>query len=287
MTLRSRYSFALHVALGAVALYTVPWLIGAASAATGDAPVPLPTPDALMAYVQNYGWIVGGLTVVYLCARWLLKKNESTHWLAQGRSLAIVTTLIGVGGTALQAYTTGTPWSGVLATAVLGLLHLADPTVAGKQDPTVGDDPPKKATTRGVGTLVVLLLGGLTVTQTGCLSSATERASTLSAAMVTLDASAKAFELYDGKHTADIAAKAKAASDGAKTPEDAAAARAAIAKARADLAAYQAVQAKVQKAFATAYSMLIAAGQVNDQPSMLGAQAALKTLTDLVTQVTK
>lgn len=126
MKLRSTLSFALHVGLAAVALYTVPWLIGAASAATGDAPVPPPTPDALMAYVQAYGWLVGLLTVAYLGVKWLLKKNESTHWLAQGRALAVVTMIVGVAGTALQAYTSGTPWSGVLATAVLGLLHLAD-----------------------------------------------------------------------------------------------------------------------------------------------------------------
>jgi hypothetical protein len=126
MKIRSAFSFALRAVLGGLALYTVPWLIGAAHAASGDAPVPPPTPDALMAYVQAYGWIVGCLTVAYLAAKWLLKKNEVTHWIAQGRALAVVTTLVGVGGTALQAYTAGTPWSGVIATAVLGLLHLAD-----------------------------------------------------------------------------------------------------------------------------------------------------------------
>src|SRR5678816_4448095 len=109
MKIRSAFSFALRAFLGGLALYTVPWLIGAAHAATGDATVPPPTPDALLAYVQNYGWIIGCLTVAYLVARWLLKKNESTHRIAQGRALAVVTTIVGVAGTALQAYTSGTP----------------------------------------------------------------------------------------------------------------------------------------------------------------------------------
>lgn len=125
--LRPILAFAARVAIIAIAVITITWRAGAALAATGDAPaVPPPTPDALMAYIQSYGWIVGLLTTAYLAAKWLLKRNESTHWLAQGRALAIVTTVVGVAGTALQAYTSGTPWSGVLATAVLGLLHLAD-----------------------------------------------------------------------------------------------------------------------------------------------------------------
>lgn len=132
MNIRSRIAFATRTLIGAVALYTVPWLIGAARAATGDIPVPPPTPDALMNYVQSYGPIVGGLTLLYVVVKWLLAKNASTHWIAQGRALAIVTTAIGIGGTALQAYTAGTPWSGVLATAVLGLLHLADAQVPTK-----------------------------------------------------------------------------------------------------------------------------------------------------------
>lgn len=130
MKIRSILRLVALATIAALVITTVPWLIGAALAATGNAPVvPPPTPDALMVYVENYGWLVGGLTAAYLAAKWLLKRNESTHWIAQGRALAIVTTVIGVGWTALQAYTSGTPWSGVLVTALLGLLHLADAQV--------------------------------------------------------------------------------------------------------------------------------------------------------------
>jgi hypothetical protein len=130
MKIRSIIRLAAHASIAALIIATVPWLLGAALAATGAAPVvPPPTPDALMAYVQAYGWLVGGLTVGYVALKWLLAKNESTHWLARGRALAVVTTVVGVAGTALQAYTAGTPWSGVLVTALLGLLHLADAQV--------------------------------------------------------------------------------------------------------------------------------------------------------------
>lgn len=126
--LRSAIRFVLHWGLASIVLYTVPWLVGAAAAATAGLP-PAPPPDALLAYVQANGPIVGGVTVVYVTARWLLQRNESAHWIAQGRVLAAIAVVVGVAGTALLALTSGTPWSGVLVTAVLGLLHLADATV--------------------------------------------------------------------------------------------------------------------------------------------------------------
>lgn len=128
--LRPILAFFARAVIIAIAIISIPWRAGAALVASGEAPiVSPPTADALMSYVETYGWIVGSLTVAYLAAKWLLKKNDSTHWIAQGRALAVVTTIIGVAGAALQAYTSGTPWSGVLATAVLGLLHLADAQV--------------------------------------------------------------------------------------------------------------------------------------------------------------
>lgn len=160
MKIRSILRLFAFAGIAALVIATVPWLLGAALAATGDAPVvPPPTPDALLAYVQAYGWIVGALTVGYVALKWLLKKNESTHWIAQGRALAVVTLIVGVAGTALQAWTSGTPWSGVLVTALLGLLHLADAQVT----PAAGGGKQGAA-----GMLAVLLLGGLTTGQTSC-----------------------------------------------------------------------------------------------------------------------
>lgn len=159
--LRYAARLALHGLVGAAVLMTIPWLIGAARAATGDAPVvPPPTPDAIIAYVQAYGWIIGALTVVYVGGKWLLEKNQSTHWIAQGRALAMLTTVVGVGGTALQAWTSGTPWSGVLATAVLGLLHLAD-AQGPARNPQAGMVGGNMMAGLGILGAIVMVVGGL------------------------------------------------------------------------------------------------------------------------------
>lgn len=123
--------FVVHVAASALVLVTVPWLVGAAMAATGDVVVPPPTPDAIVTYVQNYGWVVGLITLGYVVTKYLLKVNDSKHWIAQGRVLAAITAAVGVLGTGLMAFTSGTPWSGVLATGILGILHLVDAQVGG------------------------------------------------------------------------------------------------------------------------------------------------------------
>lgn len=118
---------AVYVTVGTLVIMTAPWAVGAALAATGEAPpVPPPTPDAIASYVTSYGWIVGLVALAYVVAKVFLQKNESEHWIAQGRTLAVIAAAVGVLGTGLQAYTAGTPWSGVIATAVLGVLHLFD-----------------------------------------------------------------------------------------------------------------------------------------------------------------
>lgn len=249
--------------LAALIIATVPWLLGAALAANGDAPVvPPPTPDALMAYVQAYGWLVGGLTVAYLAAKWLLKKNESTHWIAQGRALAVVTTVVGVAGTALQAWASGTPWSGVLVTALLGLLHLADAQV------TPG---PVAVAKQGVaGMLVVLLLGGTTVEQTGCAASARE--TTIRAGLIAVDSARDGFLAYDRTHEMSLTAHC----DPATEIRDQCAAK--VAASAAALATYQAKRAKIDPLFTSAYRFLAAAKILDDDPSIAGVQAAIAQL---------
>lgn len=126
--IRSLLRFALHVVAMTCVLY-IPWFLGAARAAAGDAVVPPPTPDAIASYLTAYGPIVGGITLVYLVAGYLLRTYKGSAWLSQGKRLASATVILGVAGTALQAFVSGTPVSGVIATAVLGLLHLADAQV--------------------------------------------------------------------------------------------------------------------------------------------------------------
>lgn len=126
MKIRQMIRFGAHVCAAALVLMTVPWLVGAALAATGSDVVPPPTPDAIASYLTSYGWIVGALTLAYLVTGYVLREHAQDAWLAKGKRLAWATALLGVGGTALQAFVGGTPVSGVLATAVLGLLHIAD-----------------------------------------------------------------------------------------------------------------------------------------------------------------
>lgn len=128
MKIRRLIRFATHVAICVGALY-LPWLIGAARAAVGSTVVPPPTPDAIASYLTSYGWIVGIVTVAYIVAGYLLRAYAKSSWLAQGKRLAWATALVGLVGTGLQAYVSGTPLSGVLVTAVLGVIHIADAQV--------------------------------------------------------------------------------------------------------------------------------------------------------------
>ena len=56
------------------------------------------------------------------------KVTQSTHWIAQGRTLALITAAVGLGIAALQAHFGGAPWGGVVMTLVLGIFKLIDPT---------------------------------------------------------------------------------------------------------------------------------------------------------------
>jgi hypothetical protein len=232
-------------------LYTVPWLVGAATAATAGLP-PSPPPDALLAYVQANGAIVGGVTVAYVAARWLLQRNESTHWIAQGRALAAIAAITGVAGTALLALTNGTPWSGVLVTAVLGLLHLADATVT--------PAPVAKQSQAGfarIGLLVAIAtVGWLTI---GC--GATQRTDTIKAAFVTVDGARDGFLAYDHAHEQQLVAQSV-------SPDDA----------HAKLSAYQAKRAVVDPLFGAAYRGIAAAQILDDDTSLTGMQAAIAQL---------
>lgn len=254
--IRTALRYAWRLALGVLVLYAVPWLAGAASAATGTLP-PAPPPDAILAYVAAYGPIVGALTVAYVAARWLLTKNESTHWIAQGRTLAAITTVIGVAGTALQAFTSGTPWSGVVVTAVLGLLHLADATVT----PAAVQKQSQAGFAR-LGLLAAIAGVGLTVVSvSGCAAS--QRETTIKTALVTVDSARDGFLAYDRAHEQQLVAEAVNADD-----------------ARARLAVYQAKRAKVDPLFAIAYRSMAAAQLLNDDPSITSMQAAIVSLLD-------
>lgn len=104
--------------------------------------------------------------------------------------------------------------------------------------------------------LAVLLLGGLVALQPGCAAS--QRESTIKAAMVTVDASRSAYLTYDQHAQADIVAKATSLDDG-----------------KAKLEAYRMNREKLVKALTVAYQAIATAAQLNDEPSIAGMQKAI------------
>lgn len=73
--------------------------------------------------VQHQGLILGPLLLINGLARYLLKANESAHWLAQGKTLAIVTGVMMVVGAALDWKVNGGPSAGVI-TALFAAIPL-------------------------------------------------------------------------------------------------------------------------------------------------------------------
>lgn len=127
--IRNTFRFFGGVLIAASFMISLPWLIASAHADTSPIVTAASSGDAIFQIVQTYGWLWGGLTLLYIGVGWLLKLNQSTHWIAQGKRLAMATSVVGVVGSALQAYFGGTPLTGVIATAALGALHLADAQV--------------------------------------------------------------------------------------------------------------------------------------------------------------
>lgn len=99
-----------------------------------------------------------------------------------------------------------------------------------------------------------LLLVSLS-TSSGCAAS--QRESTIKAAMVTVDTARDGFIAYDAAEQSAIVSKATSLEDG-----------------KAKLAAYRAERAKVADLFTVAYRA-IAAATLNDDPSVAGLKAAL------------
>jgi len=107
------------------------------------------------------------MAIVFGTASTVLKRNESEHWIAQGRTLAVITTAVGLGIACLQARFGGAPWSGVLMTLVLGLFKLINPT-------TIASSTPSKSPQAGFSGLPLLVglamvgLMGLAVVAASC-----------------------------------------------------------------------------------------------------------------------
>jgi hypothetical protein len=256
------------------------------AAALTDPPVaPLGDGDVGWSMIQSYGLIWGGMALAMSLGRALLKQNSSTHWIAQGRTLAIFVAVIGIGTAAVQAHLGGAAWSGVLITAIIAAFKLLQPVVNPPATPGSSGDPPSQPldivsiSTKG---LVFALLVGLVVVQPGCGSTMSQRATVLSAASATVDAGSRMLERYDAERSAEAIVAAKAAA-AAPTLEQG---KAMLAAARDKESAYVAKRNIVEKALDAACHAILAAVTVNDEPSLAGVEKAAADAAAAVTALT-
>lgn len=102
-------------------------------------PIQPPAADASMQLFEQYGWFWGGALLLSGLGGWLLKRNESEHWLARGRTLVAVSAGLSVLGALLEWRLNGAPIAGVLVTLVMAVKLLWSPTVTPPAQPP---DPP-------------------------------------------------------------------------------------------------------------------------------------------------
>lgn len=261
----------------AATLLYVAHFLGVAHAAAAATVDPVGTAqssvDGGMTVLTSYGPIIGGMYLAYAVANSLVAKYHGSSWFAQGKRLAIATAALGVAGAALQALAIGTPWSGVLMTAVAAAFKLLSPVVAGA--------PAAKPATAGFaarplvfGLGMVGLVAIAVVAGAGC--GASQRETTIKTTFLSVDAARDGFLAYDRSHELSLVAHCDPAVD---SKEQCTAKVAASQKALAD---YQAKRAKVDLAFATAYRSMTAAQIINTDQSVASMAAAAAQLYDLV-----
>lgn len=79
--------------------------------------------------VQEYGPIWGGMLLAFGLATRFVRANVTSHWIGEGRSLAIVVAVVGVLGAFLEAHFGGGTWAGVLVTAIAALKLVISPSM--------------------------------------------------------------------------------------------------------------------------------------------------------------
>lgn len=240
-------------------------LAHAAQAASLSDPVTVATVsvDNGWSLIESYGPIWGGMAIAFGLAAWLLKRNESTHWISQGRTLAIIVAVVGTGTAILSAHFAGTAWSGVLVTGVVSLFKLLQPTIAHADK----QNPAPVAAASSASSLVLLIAVTAIAGQTGCAASTRE--STIKTAMVAVEATDRAFVAYDAMKLADIVVESTSLEDG-----------------QAKLANYRKTQSNIKKALVTAYSAIGVAAALNDDHSLSSMEAAIKSVITAVQVLT-
>jgi hypothetical protein len=102
--------------------------------------------------VEQYGPIWGAMLLAFAIASRVLAKNETEHWIGQGRWLAAVVAGVGVLGAILEAHFGDGSWAGVIVTLVAGIKLLLSPTAP---EPKERPDPPQYS---GIELMLVLVV---------------------------------------------------------------------------------------------------------------------------------
>ncbi len=71
--------------------------------------------DAWAAW-EHFGIVWGSMMVLFGVGTLIVKKNDETHWLSQGRTLPIAVGVLGTIGSAIDAKFNGGNWTAVLST---------------------------------------------------------------------------------------------------------------------------------------------------------------------------
>lgn len=174
-------SFAMLGAVVAVYLLLTAWLTSVAHAAADPVPTAQAATDASWALVQQYGPLWGGFLLLFGLVSSLLRANESTHWIAQGRRLALLSGLAMTAGAVADWHFHGAPFAGVIVTAVMAIKLVWSPTVAPaplvSAAVTAGPPPPSPPSLMSTAAmLAVLVLGAGALQACGPKSVAVEHA---------------------------------------------------------------------------------------------------------------
>jgi hypothetical protein len=153
MTLKNpRLAFWTLIALGAAILYAAFGLFATVVHAQGADPVTTAqTSTATMAdLVVAHGMIWGPILFAFGLLSWVLVKNSSTHWIAQGRKLALLTGGSLVLEAVLRWQLAGGTLEAVLSAVVMAALLVRNPF---QQAPAAAPAPAPVPTTNPEGVL--------------------------------------------------------------------------------------------------------------------------------------
>lgn len=101
-----------------------------------DAGNPLSSATSAWDLIKQAGWLWGGMAVLFGLGTYVIKKNETAHWLSNDHILAVGTTVIGVLGAIVNAHFGSGSWAAVIAVLVAGVgLIIQKPAPAGQKAP--------------------------------------------------------------------------------------------------------------------------------------------------------